>query len=90
MLKSRLCDNSDAYILAKGNIAISRRGPDQAESQADKRDKKLIHKNCAPFTDCISEINTTQVDNAKYLDVVMPMDNLIELSNIYSKTSRSL
>ena len=43
-----------------------------------------------PFTDCISEINNAQVDNAKYIDVVLPMHNLIEYSDNYSKTSRTL
>ena len=44
-----------------------------------------MFKNCAPFTDCISETNNTQVDNAKYIDIVMPMYNLIEYSNIFQK-----
>ena len=52
--------------------------------------KEIIFKNCAPFTDCISEINNTQVDNAKDLDVVMLMYNLIEYSDNYSKTPGSL
>ena len=47
-------------------------------------------KNSAPVTDCISEINNIQVDNAKIIDVVMPLYNLIEYSDIYSKTSGSL
>ena len=47
--------------------------------------KKVIFKNCAPFTDCISKINNTQVDNAKDIDIVMPMYNLIEYSNNHSK-----
>ena len=46
-----------------------------------------MFKNCAPFTNCISEVNSTQINNAKYLDVVMPMYNLIEYSDNYSKTS---
>ena len=46
--------------------------------------------NCAPFTNCISEINNTQIDKAKNIDVVTPMYNLIEYSNNYSKTSGSL
>ena len=50
----------------------------------------LIFKNCAPFTDCISEINNTQIDNAKYLDVMMPMYGLIRYSDNYSKTSGRL
>ena len=52
--------------------------------------KEIIFKSCAPFTDCISEINNTQVDNAKDLDVVMLMYNLIEYSDNYSKTLGSL
>ena len=50
----------------------------------------MIFKNCAPFTDCISEINNTQVDNAKHIDVLIPKYNLTEYSDNYSKTSRSL
>ena len=50
----------------------------------------MIFKNCAPFADCISEINNTQIDNAKDIDVVMPMYNLIEYNDNYSKTSESL
>ena len=49
-----------------------------------------MFKNCAPFTVCISEINNTQVDNAKHIDIVMPMYNLIEYSDNYSKISGSL
>ena len=52
--------------------------------------KRLTLKNCAPFTNCISEINNTQVDNAKDIDIVMLMYNLIEYSDNYSKTSGSL
>ena len=52
--------------------------------------KKVIFKNCAPFTGCISKINNTQIDNAEYIDVVMSMHNLIEYRDNYSKTSGSL
>ena len=51
--------------------------------------KKEIFKNCVPFTYCISEINNTEVDNAKDINVVMPMYNLIEYDNSYSKTTSS-
>ena len=51
---------------------------------------KIIFKNCAPFTNCISKINNTQIDNADYIDIVMPMYNLIEYSDNYSKTSGNL
>ena len=56
----------------------------------DERHKEIIFKNCVPFTDCISEINNTQIDNAKHIGVVMPMYNLIEYSDNYSKTLGSL
>ena len=52
--------------------------------------KKVIFKNCVAFTDCINEINNTEVDNAKSIDIVMPMQNLTKYSNSYSKTSGSL
>ena len=51
---------------------------------------KVVFKNWAPFIDCISETNNTQVDNAKDLDVVISMYNLIELSDKDSKISGSL
>ena len=90
MLKSSLCDYSDAYILVKGTITIAGAGADAAARQADERDKGVIFKNCAPFTNCISEINNTQVDNAKDIDIVMPMYNLIVYSDNYAKTTESL
>ena len=86
MLKSSSCDYSDTYILVKGAGA----GDDAAARQADERDKGVVFKNCTPFTTCISEINNTQVDNAKDIDTVMPMYNLIEYSDNYAKTSGSL
>ena len=90
MLKSSLCGYSDAYILVKGTITINGRGADAAARQADERDKGVIFKNCAPFINCISEINNTQIGNAKDIDIAMPMYNLIEYSDNYAKTSGSL
>ena len=90
MLKSSLCDYSDAYIFVKGAITIAGTGDNAAARQADERDKGVIFKNCAPFTNCISEINNTQVDNAKDINIVLPMYNLIEYSDNYAKTSGSL
>ena len=55
----------------------------------DQRKKRMILKNCAPFTDSISDINNDQIDNGKYIDIVMPMYNLVEYSDNYSKTSGS-
>ena len=90
MLKSTLCDYSDAYILVKGTIAIAGAGDNAAARQADERNKGVAFKYCAPFTNCISEINNTQVDNAKDIDIVMPMYNLKEYSDNYVKTTGSL
>ena len=81
MLKSSLCDYSDAYILVKGTISAN---------NINIKNKEVIFKNCAPFTNCISEINNTQIDNAKDIDIVMPMYNLIEYSDNYAKTTGSL
>ena len=88
MLKSRLCDYSDAYILVKGTISVNNTAG--AGVGANNTNKKVIFKNCAPFTNCISEINNTQIDNAKDIDIVMPMYNLIEYSDNYAKTTGSL
>ena len=90
ILKSSLCDYSDAYILVKGRVTITGEGDEVAERQADERDKGVGFKNCAPFVNCICEINNTKVDNAKDIDIVMPMYNLIEYSDNYAKTSGSL
>ena len=78
MLKSSLCDYSDACILVKERITITGAGDDAAARQADERDKGVALKNCAPFINCISQINNTQVDNAKEINIVKPMYNLIE------------
>ena len=90
MLKSSLCDYSDAYILVNGKIIITGVGDSSTARQADERDKGVAFKNCASFTNCISEINNIQVDNVKDIDKVMPMYDLIEYSNNYTKTSGSL
>ena len=87
MLRSILCNHSDAHILLNATITA----PNTAVSQAESNNRKNITiKNCATFTNCISEINNTQIDNAKEIGIVMPMYNLIEYSDNYFKTSRSL
>ena len=88
MLKSSLCDYSDAYILVKGTISVNNTAAQGAA--ANNTNKKVIFKNCAPFTNCISEINNRQIDNAKDIDIVMPMYNLIQYSDNYAKTTGSL
>ena len=87
MLKPSLCDCSDAYILVKGTITVPNTAPTDAD--ANNANKKVIFKNCAPFINCVSEVNNKQVDNAKNIDIVMPVSNLIEYSDNYSKTSGS-
>ena len=88
MLKSSLCDYSDTYILVKGTIIVDDTSTTGVD--ANNTNKKVIFKNCALFTNCMSKINNTQIDNAKDIDIVMPMYNLIEYSDNYSKTSGSL
>ena len=66
MLRSRVCDYRDEYILVKGTITVA----NIAAQYADNNDvnKKIIFKDCAPFTNCISRINNTQVDDAHDVD----------------------
>ena len=90
MLRSNICDYVDSYILVKGTTTITGEGDNAAEERADERDKGVTIKNCAPFTKCISRINNTDIDNGHDIDIVMPMFNLIEYSDNYSKTSGSL
>ena len=75
MLRYSLCDYSDPYILVKGNTSVNKTAAADAY---------------APFTDCISKINSTQVDNDKDIDIVMSMYNLIKYSDNYSQTSGGL
>ena len=72
MLRSNLCNHTDANILLKGTIAITGVGA-AAARQADKIDKSVIFKNYASFTKCISRINGTDIGNAQDIDIVMPM-----------------
>ena len=88
ILRSSLCDYSDAYILVEGNISVNNTAA--AAAVPNIRNKEVIFKNCAPFTNCISKINNTQIDNAEYIDIVMPMCNLIEYSHNYSNSSSRL
>ena len=82
MLRSSICDYSDAYILVKRNISVNNTGTAAAPTN---RNKTVIFKTCASFTNCISKINNEQIDNAEYIDIVMQMYNLIEYSHNYSK-----
>ena len=89
-LQSSLCDYADAYILVKGTITTTGAGDDATARRADERNKGIIFKNCGPFAKSISKINNTEIDNTQDINIVMPMYNLIEYCNNYSKTSGSL
>ena len=79
-----------SYILVKGNISVNNAAVAVAGATANNTNKKVIFKNYTPFTNCISKINNTQIDNTDNINIVMPMYNLIEYSDNYSKTSASL
>ena len=83
MLRSSLCDYSNGYILVKRTITAANT---RTAAVLNNANKKVIFKNCAPFTSSISRINNTQIDDAQYIDVVMAMYNLIEYRDNYSKT----
>ena len=85
MLKSSLCDYSDAYILVIGTITVT-----ELAAGGGNNSIEGVFINCVLYTDCISKINNTQIDSAKDIDAVMPMYNLIEYSNNYLKTSGRL
>ena len=84
MLRSILCDYGDVYILIKGNLTVNNTA--EAGASADNTNKKVKFKNCAPFTNCISKINNAQIGDAEYIDIVMPMYNLI----VYSDNQKHL
>ena len=91
MLRSNLWDYSDAYILVKGNIILLVISNNTAVintarsggAAANNTNKKVIFKNCAPFTNCISKINNTQIDNAEYIDIVLSMEAYGNIVKIY-------
>ena len=90
MLRSNICDYADAYILVKGTITTTGAGDDATAKRLDERNNGVIFKICAPVTKCISRTSNTEIDNPKDINIAMQMFNLIEYSDNYSKTSRSL
>ena len=76
MLRSDLCNFSDAYIVLEGPITL------EGDNNVNKRHKNLAFKNNAPFINCISKINGIKIYNAEDLDLVMPLYNLLD----YKKT----
>ena len=88
MIRSNLHDYSDAYILVKGTITV----PNMAAAGVvvNNTNKKVIYKNCAPFTNVITKVNNSQI-NAYYNNIVMPMyNNIKDYSDAHSKSSGSL
>ena len=85
MLKWRLCDYNDAYILVKGTVIVFGEGASGAAIAVDRNDKEVIFKNFTLFTNCISQLNITKIFNTKDLDVVKLMFNMIVYINNYSK-----
>ena len=81
MLKSILCDYSDAYIPVKGTLTIA--NTVAAYTDAINTNKKVINKNCVSITNWKSGINNTKIDDAQYIDVVMPIYNLIWYNDNY-------
>ena len=84
MLRSNLCDYSDAFILVKGTITVA------GNNLRDRPDRPLILKNDAPFVPCITRINGELIEDADDLDIVMRMYNLLEYCKNYRKTIGSL
>ena len=83
MLRSDICDFSDAYIVVKGTITLAKTN---GRGIIDIRNRLLSFKNNARFTNCISKINNALIDNAEDLDVVMPIYSLLEYSKNYRKS----
>ena len=70
MLRSDLCDFTEAYLVVKGTLTLTKT---DKRDFIDIRNRFLACKNKAPFTNCISKTNNVLIDNAEDLDVVMPM-----------------
>ena len=83
MVRSSICDFSSACILVKATVTVA----NTEAAAANKCNERLIFKSYAVFIKCLSRINNTAVDDAKDIDLVMPMCNLVEYSDKYSKTS---
>ena len=99
MLRSELCDYLDAYILVTGNITVTRTIGTPAGSPAGTQPQRkqslveatqVVFKNCAPFEKCSTEIDGTLVDEVNFINITMPMHNLVEYSDNYSDTSEGL
>ena len=98
-LESSLCDYSDAYTLVTGNITVTRTiavsagspaGTEPQRKQPLNAATQVIFRNCAPFEKCSTDIDGTLVDETNFINITMPMYNLIKYSDNYSDSSGSL
>ena len=94
-IESSLCDYSDAYILVTGNISVTKTIAAAGDNPIQRKQPpnaatQVIFKNCAPFEKCRTEINETFVDESDFINITMPMYNLIKYSDNYSDSSGSL
>ena len=94
-IESGLCNYSDAYILVTGDITVTRAIAAVGNNPLQRKQSlaaatQVAFKNCAPFKDCKTEINDTFVDYAEFINITMPMYNLIEYSVNYPDTSGRL
>ena len=97
-IESSLCDYSDGYILVTGNITVTRTIAAAAAAAEDDPQRKqplnaatqIIFKNCAPFEKCSTQIDGALVDEMDFINITMPLYNLIEYNDNYSDTSESL
>ena len=90
LIESSLCDYSDGYILVTENISVKRRNAADTDDIALGAITQVAFKNCTPFKKCRKEINETFVEEADFINITMPVYNLIEYSDNYSDTSGSL
>ena len=77
MLRSVLCDYSDAYIVVKGTVTV------EVNALNNRASKKLAFKNNVLFRSCISKINNKFIDNVEDLDIVMSIYNLSDLWQLF-------
>ena len=89
-IESSLYDYSDASILLTGNITVKRRNAADTDDIVLGAITQVAFKNCAPFEKCRSKINEIFIDEADFINITMPMYNLIEYSDNYSDTSGKL
>ena len=86
-MNASLCNYSDTYILVEGRIIVVTQVTNDAAIAADRNNKEVVIKKFAPFTNCISKMNSAEVNNAEDLNIVMRMYILLEHGNNYANTT---